>query len=187
MNKTLAIAIFCCILPIVVIGFLFSQSSQKETPSNQQTGETTADTVNVSAGKVFPVFSVTDVDGVSVSNELLKGKPTVLWFTTTWCTPCQVGAKKVAKFNKELGGKLNILVFFVDSRESEGALRDWRNKYADADWKLAFNNGLAEKIGIQFLDSKYLLDKDGIIRDFNTQIVNDQYLTLLKSIMEEDQ
>lgn len=187
MKKTLAIAIFCCVLPVIIIGFLLSRGDQQGTSLNKQTEKTTVDAVNVFVGKVFPAFSVIDVDGAPISNELLKGKPTILWFTTTWCTPCQVGAKKVAEFNKELGGGLNILVFFVDPRESENDLRDWRSKYADADWKLAFNNGLAEKIGIQFLDSKYLLDKDGVIRDFNTQIVNDQYLALLKSIAEKNQ
>lgn len=186
MKNPLFIAVLCCALPLAVIGLVYfygggfaDHSSMQQQPESGKIG--------TSAGNIFPDFSIVDIEGASLSNKSLKGSPTIVWFTTTWCTPCQIGAKKVAEFNKELGGKLNILVFFVDPRESENDLRNWRNKYADTDWKLAFNNGLAEKIGIQFLDSKYLLDKDGVIRDFNTQIVNDQYLALLRSIAEESQ
>jgi len=186
MKKTFAIAIICCVLPIVIIGFLVSRGNQKAPSiSDQQIKKT--DAGEVAIGKAFPAFSVIDVDGASITNETLKGKPTVLWFTTTWCTPCQIGAQKVAEFNKELGNSLNVLVFFVDPRESENDLRKWRDSYASPDWKLAFNNGLAEKIGIKFLDSKYLLDKDGVILDFNTQIVNDQYLNLLRSATKVNQ
>lgn len=182
--KKVAIAIICCALPLIIIGVLFSRGNQGGTSPNQQKEKTGAEAVSVSIGKAFPSFNVVDVDGASITNETLKGKPTILWFTTTWCTPCQIGAQKVTQLNKELGKPLNVLVFFVDPRESESDLKSWRTKYADADWKLAFNNGLAEKIGIQFLDSKYLLDKDGVIKNFDTQLVNQQYLDLIKSTVK---
>lgn len=184
MKKTLAIAI-CCLLPVIIIGLFLSRGNQKgASPAIQQTEKPTTDAVDDVVGKAFPIFSVIDIDGVSLSNESLKEKPTIIWFTTTWCTPCQIGAKKVAQLQKELGdNKLNVLVFFVDPRESTDDLRNWRNQFANPDWKLAFNNGLAEKIGIKFLDSKYLLDKEGVIKDFNTSIVDDQYLALIRSVV----
>jgi thiol-disulfide isomerase/thioredoxin len=181
MKKPILIAILCCALPLAVIGLIFfygggftDHSSMKQQPENRK--------VDVSVGNVFPDFSVIDIEGASLSNESLKGKPTIIWFTTTWCTPCQIGAKKVAQLQKELGdNKLNILVFFVDSKESAGDLRNWRNQFANPDWKLAFNNGLAEKIGIRYLDSKYFLGSDGVIQDFNTSMADDQYLALIRS------
>lgn len=185
MKKQIIVAILCCAVPLIIAGLFLASGGSFTDHSSMPQQSSDKKVFGTSIGNTFPTFSVIDVDGKPLNNETFKGKPTILWFTTTWCTPCQVGAKKVAELNKELGGALNMLVFFVDARESESDLRNWRNKYADVDWKLAFNNGLAEKIGIQYLDSKYLLDKDGIVRDFNTQIVNDQYLDLLRNIAKE--
>ena len=187
MKKFITIAGVCCALPIIVIVVLAWRGNQQGLPNTPQQEKTNNEVVGVVIGKEFPTFSVIDVDGKSIANQALKGKPTIIWFTTTWCTPCQIGAKKVAELNKELDNPLNVLVFFVDPRESENDLRKWRDSYAGPDWKLAFNNGLAEKIGIKFLDSKYLLDKDGVILDFNTQIVDDQYLNLLRSATKINQ
>jgi len=188
MNKFLTIAVICCALPIIVIALLAWRGNQQGSPNTpQQKEKANNEVVSATVGKEFPTFSVIDVDGKSITNQTLKDKPTIIWFTTTWCTPCQIGAKKVAELNKELGNSLNVLVFFVDPRESENDLRKWRDSYASPDWKLAFNNGLAEKIGIKFLDSKYFLDKDGMILDFNTQIVDDYYLNLLRSATKVNQ
>lgn len=184
MKKGIFLAIICCVLPLVIVGFLLSRGQQPELSQSNQPTQTKT-TEEATTGKLFPAFSVIDIDSKPLNNEAFNGKPTIIWFTTTWCTPCQVGAKKVAELNKELGGAFNVLVFFVDQRESDDDLRSWRNKYADTDWKLAFNNGLAEKIGIQFLDSKYLLDRGGVIVDFNTRIVDDRYLALLSLIVKE--
>ena len=77
-----------------------------------------------------------------------------------------------------------MLVFFVDPKEAVDDLRNWRSQFANPDWKLAFNNGLAEKIGIKFLDSKYLLDGEGVVKNFDTQIVDQQYLDSIKSVAQ---
>jgi len=180
MKKTTLIAILCCALPLIVFGLIFfygggftDHSSMKQQPESRK--------VDASVGNIFPDFSVIDIEGASLSLESLKGKPTIVWFTTTWCTPCQIGAKKVAQLQKELGAdKLNVLVVFVDPKELASDLRNWRDQFANPDWKLAFNNGLAEKIGIRYLDSKYLLDSNGVIKNFHTSIVDDQYLDLIR-------
>jgi cytochrome oxidase Cu insertion factor (SCO1/SenC/PrrC family) len=184
MKKPILIAVLCCALPLGVIFFYSSgstdRSSMKQQPESRK--------VDASIGNIFPDFSVIDIEGASLSHESLKGKPTIIWFTTSWCTPCQIGAKKVAQLQKELGtNKLHVLVFFVDPRESENDLRNWRSQFANPDWKLAFNNGLAEKIGIRYLDSKYLLGTDGVVKDFNTIIADDQYLALIRSAVNASQ
>lgn len=186
MKNPLFIAVLCCALPLAVIGLVYfygggfaDHSSMQQQPESGKIG--------TSAGNIFPDFSVVDIEGASLSNKSLKGNPTIVWFTTTWCTPCQIGAKKVAQLQRELGdNRLNVLVFFVDPKESADDLRNWRSQFANPDWKLAFNNGLAEKIGIRYLDSKYVLDKDGVIKDFNTRIVDEQYLALIQSSVAEN-
>ena len=187
MKKQTLITILCCALSLIVIGliFFYGGASTSRSPNVNQPGN---QRVDATVGNVFPDFSVSDIDGQNISNESLKGKPTIVWFTTTWCTPCQIGAKKVAQLQKDLGdNKLNVLVVFVDPKESVSDLRNWRSQFANPDWKLAFNNGLAEKIGIRYLDSKYLLGNDGVIKDFNTSIADDQYLALIRSAVNASQ
>jgi len=181
MKKTLLAAILCCALPIAVIGLVYFYGGGFTDHSSMQQ-QTESRKVSASVGNAFPDFSAIDIEGVSLSNQSLKGKPSIIWFTATWCTPCQIGAKKVAQLQRELGdNRLNVLVFFVDPKESADDLRNWRSQFANPDWKLAFNNGLAEKIDIRYLDSKYLLGNDGVIKDFNTSIADDQYLALIRS------
>jgi thiol-disulfide isomerase/thioredoxin len=183
MKKIITIAGICCALPLIILAIigLYGQRSL----SAKQSENTSAPAVleeTPSVGALFPDFNLTEVSGETITRDSLKGKPTIVWFTATWCTPCQIGAKKVAQLQKELGAdKLNVLVVFVDPKESASDLRNWRNQFANPDWKLALNNGLAEKIGIHYLDSKYLLGSDGVIQDFNTSIADDQYLALIRS------
>ncbi|MBI5005238.1 MAG: TlpA family protein disulfide reductase [Candidatus Lloydbacteria bacterium] len=183
MKKFITIAGICCALPIIVIALLTWRGNQQGSSNTpQQKEKVNNEIASATVNNAFPDFSLKDIDGQNISNDSLKGKPTIIWFTTTWCTPCQIGAKKVAQLQKELGdNKLNVLVFFVDPKESENDLRNWRSQFANPDWKLAFNNGLAEKIGIRYLDSKYILGSDGVIKDFNTSIADDQYLALIRS------
>jgi cytochrome oxidase Cu insertion factor (SCO1/SenC/PrrC family) len=188
-KKFITIAGICCALPLIIVAIigLYGQRS----PSAKQSANTPAPAITEgtpSVGALFPDFNLTEVNGGTITRDSLKGKPTIVWFTTTWCTPCQIGAKKVAQLQKELGtDKLNVLVFFVDPRESENDLRNWRSQFANPDWKLVLNNGLAEKIGIRYLDSKYLLGNDGVIEDFNTNIADDQYLALIRSAVNASQ
>ena len=184
MKKQTLIIVLCCVVPLVVIGFIFfyrggstNRSSSANQPGNQR--------VN-SANNAFPEFSVTDIDGQTISNGTLKGKPAIIWFTATWCTPCQIGAEAVAKLQDELGAQsFNVLVIFVDPKEQPSDLRRWREQFARPAWRLAMNNGLAASSKIQFLDSKYLLNRDGTIRDFDTQISSDQYLKLIRSTVSQ--
>jgi len=139
-------------------------------------------------GKTFPAFSLTDVDGAAVSLSTLSGKPTLVWFTTSWCVPCQIGAKKVAKLDAKLGGDaFNVLVIFVDPRENAGDLSKWKKSFAAADWQVAFDDQdkpLSTEIGLKYLDSKYLLDAKGVLLNQDFRIADDAYLTKIRRAVD---
>lgn len=144
----------------------------------------------LNVGTTFPDFSLTEADGEVITKDSLKGKPAIIWFTTSWCVPCQIGAREVAKLDNELGGSsFNVLVIFVDRRETDSHLRDWRKRFANKDWVVAFDNeltNLAAKVNLRFLDSKFLLDKNGVIKNIDFKIANEDYLNTIKKVVEEN-
>lgn len=173
-KKFFPVIVLCCVATAALVGAVVLSNNNRDIESLRQssTNGLLPKTTNVDADREFPSFSVVDVDGTTISKDTLKGKPAIIWFTTTWCTPCQIGAQAVSKLHDELGtDSFNVLVIFVDLQEQPSDLRRWREQFARPSWRLAFNNGLAESQRIQFLDSKYLLNGTGIIVDFDTQIV----------------
>ena len=188
-NKTLFIIIG--IIALIGIAVLWGTANTTSSGSAVQTPRTDKNEAKVpSAGSPFPEFSLVDIDGNKVTNDSLSGKPSILWFTTSWCVPCQIGAKEVAKLDDELGGDaFTVLVVFVDPRESADDLRRWKQSFGNNDWVVAFDNQsdpLAQKINLKFLDTKYLIDGSGIIRDVNLQIANERYLGVVRNVIQNN-
>lgn len=136
-------------------------------------------------GQIFPDFTVTDIDGQVVTRESLQGKPVLIWFTTAYCVPCQVGATQVAKLDDELGGKaFQVLVIFVDPQDPPSALRAWRDQFGRNDWLMAFDTNLARTVQLRALDTKYLLDDKGVLQNVDVKIADDGYLRVIRSVVE---
>lgn len=147
--------------------------------SNGLGGEATA----VEVGAPFPEFRLTEASGETLTNESLKAKPSIVWFTTSYCVPCQVGAAIVADLDDDLGGDaFDVLVVFVDPNESTSVLKSWRREFANDDWMVALDSDqkLTESVGLRFLDTKFLLDQGGAIESIDFEQADDGYLDLLR-------
>jgi len=137
-------------------------------------------------GQLFPEFTVTDVERRRITRETLNGKPAIIWFTTSYCVPCQVGARVVAKLDDELGGRaFTVLVLFVDPNESPAELRGWRGQFARDDWMVALDGTLANRVALRYLDTKYLLDRAGAIRNIDVNAADDRYLDLIRQAVRD--
>jgi thiol-disulfide isomerase/thioredoxin len=123
--------------------------------------------IGTAVGQLAPDFRLVDNDGRTVTRDSLRGKPAIVWFTTSYCVPCQEGAKSLQRVLAKIGAEDNVavVVVFVDPGEPPDALAWWKSRFGRPDWTAAFAAGsMIREYRVQYLDSKYLLDRDGVIR-----------------------
>ena len=172
-------ALAAVFLAVLVGGYALSRDSTPE-PS---AGAEAATQGPPAVGDRFAAFRLAEVDGRSLTLASLEGKPAIVWFTTSYCVPCQVGARAVARLDDELGGKrFNVLVVFVDPQESRSALTGWRERYANPDWLVALDSdaALANDVRLVSLDTKFLLDENGTVRNIDYAVAGDDYVRLIR-------
>lgn len=177
-------------LGLFVKNYVQFGSPEKTIPSSKDPSSSISQQAGLKVGDTFPDFNVTEVDGKTISNDSLKGKPTIIWFTTSWCVPCQIGALDVSKLDDELSGNtFDVLVVFVDLKETPGDLQLWRKRFAREDWMVAFDNELtklAARVNLRFLDSKFLLDKNGVIKNIDFKQADENYLNTIRQTVKEN-
>ena len=129
-------------------------------------------------GQPIPDFRLTTVDGSQVTPDELRGGDAILWFTTTYCVPCQIGAVKYRSLDDELGDRAPTMLFvFLDPQEPASALQEFRTKFGLPEWQMAMDTDqLAQRAGVQVLDTKIFVDETGVVRDIDTAPVDDAYL-----------
>ncbi len=154
----------------IVLGYIaLSSSTPHALTTAPKDGNVQATGLDV--GNLAPNFQLTDTGGTTFSRASLAGKPVFIFFTATWCVPCQLGAKELLKYYNETGrNAFNVVIVFVDpSSDTNAAIIKWNKDFGSNSWFTAFDaSGMANVYQVKYLDTKYVLDKDGMIawKDF---------------------
>jgi peroxiredoxin len=138
-------------------------------------------------GEPMTDFRLVTSDGGEVAAAKLRGNDSILWFTTTYCVPCQVGAVEYRALASELGDEAPTMLFvFLDPQEPNSALQTFRSQFGLPEWIMALDSDqLAQRAGVQVLDTKIFVDETGVVRDIDTAPVDDRYLADVRRLATE--
>ena len=164
-NKKYAViggAVAAAVIIATVVAMSLSQTSGRPSLTTASGNEAAQ---GLEVGNSAPNFSLVDPEKGSLTKQTFAGKPVLIFFTTTWCTPCQIGAQNLARLDDETGGGVfNVLIVFVDPRETDQQYLDWKAKYGRSDWYIAESEQMPQEYKVRYLDTKYVFDSNGIIK-----------------------
>lgn len=121
--------------------------------------------IGLNVGQLAPDFILQGPENGVITKSTFQGKPLFIFFTTTWCVPCQIGAQNLARYDDETGGNaFNVLIVFVDEGETDSQFLAWKENFGRNDWHVAKGIEMAQTYKVQYLDTKYVFDKNGIIK-----------------------
>ncbi|MGQ0550342.1 MAG: TlpA family protein disulfide reductase [Armatimonadota bacterium] len=167
------------ILAVAIFAAIFtSMASQRQpgAPSVAASG-----VIGTRVGDTAPDFRLIDINRVTVTrSSLVAERPGLMFFTATWCLPCIEGLMQLMKFQGDIGGTpFNVLVVFVDPKQTDNDLREYRDRFGfPKTWYYALDgDNMVKKYGLRYLDTKYVLNRSGTIHytdfypaDYNTWV-----------------
>lgn len=170
-NRTLGTAYLAggaVVAIVLVLGLVFYLQGGPPALAPVAPGSGVAGAVGTRVGNTAPEFQVADISGRKVTRITLAAeKPGLIFFTATWCLPCIEGLRQLVKFQQDVGGDpFNVLVMFVDPRETNDDLRAYRDRWRfPTRWFYALDrDDMIFRYGIRYLDTKFVLDQNGIVR-----------------------
>ncbi len=169
---------FILVALIVVIGIAYLLSSWSSN-GPQSTGSTTG----TKTGQIAPDFQTTLTNGSTVRLSNFRGHTVLLWFVTTWCSSCQLGAQQLASsYYSELNSK-GIIVLTIELYNNLGqpgpSLDQFASRYGNGLNSNGWLYGTAAQ-GVTYtfdpsayLDIYYLVGPSGAIQREGVGLPND--------------
>lgn len=162
MKKNTIIWIFA----ILLIGASIYTVKTNQAPGNLQaksgTPEITTDSTEKTDTKIaLPDFTLTDLEGNSVSLKDFRGKNVYLNFWASWCPPCKAEMPDIEKLYQETKGT-DLVILAVNIGEDKKTVAKFigENKY-NFKVLLDANSSVAQAYGISSIPVSIFIDKEG--------------------------
>jgi len=120
-------------------------------------------------------FTLTDLNGQSVSLSELKGKEVILDFWATWCVPCKASFPAMAAAQKKYSQDPNVKFLFIHTWEQSKDAAEQAKEYMiqqqynfevlmDLKDPVTKKNKVVESYGVTGIPAKFIVDPKGQIR-----------------------
>ncbi len=115
-------------------------------------------------GRLAPDFTLTDLEGNSVTLSDFRGKAVFINFWATWCPPCRAEMPEIEAVYQEYKSK-DVVVIGVDLLEAESEVRQFVQQ-GGYSWIFVIDTTgeVTNDYGITAIPTSFFLDKEGIIR-----------------------
>lgn len=127
MLKSYRVTAFLSVL-ILIAGACSSESgnSDNATSDSGTPGGEPAAEADGSELKKAPDFEVTTIEGntVSLQQSMEENKPTVVYFTASWCPICAKNWPVLSKLYPEYKDRLNLVAVGIDPTDTEEVMRE---------------------------------------------------------------
>jgi len=142
----------------------------------------------IEVGEIAPDFTAPSIDGpdVTLSNELVNNKVTLLDFWAAWCRPCRIENPNLVRLHKKYkDAGFDIIGVSLDrTREQwEQAVIDDNLPWTQVSNLNFWNDPVARRYSIRAIPQSYLLNKDGLVmgKNLRGQELEDRILSLLNA------
>jgi peroxiredoxin len=162
-SKSKYVAIGIAVAMLAGSAILFSLLNLQNTDVKTSAPSSLAE--GLALGNTAPDFTLNDPQKGIITKQTFSQKPLFIFFTATYCTPCQIGAQNLAKYDAERGDDaFNVLIVFVDDKETDEQFVEWKQKFGKDDWYVAKGIDMAKTYQVKQLDTKFVFDKNGIVQ-----------------------
>jgi thiol-disulfide isomerase/thioredoxin len=122
-------------------------------------------------GKPMPEVAVQDFDAKSVKLTQFKGKPTIITFWATWCSPCIKEMPHFSKLVEDYQGKLQVLAVAIGDTREDTLNYAKKNPTYKVTWLFDPEEDIeaspvTKAFGITGLPTNLFIDADGKIVEY---------------------
>ena len=127
------------------------------------------------AGQPAPAFTLEALDGSTVSLASLRGKPVVLDFWATWCSPCIFQIPVLNAFHERNGERVEVIGVAVDADGRE-AVAPFAEEHDIGYRVLLGDAALAQSYEARGFPTLYVIDEEGLIQSVHVGVVGGEDL-----------
>ncbi len=155
MKKIIILLLILTVSMVVFTGL----SIKNSTAVNQQTNQETEDKNNKA-----PDFTVTTIEGETITLSDLKGKVVIIDFWDTWCPPCRKGIPDFIELYKEYKDSGFVMIGLAFGRQGKEKVKEFIQEY-NINYPIAIpSHSVINSFGeIRSIPTAFLIDQNGNI------------------------
>jgi len=128
-------------------------------------GDSESESSVATVGEAAPNFELQNLDGQSISLSSLKGKPVLVNFWATWCSPCVSEMPYIQEIHEDWSDS-GLMVLAINMGDSASEVEQFLQEHdLSLPVLLDIKKVAAPKYGIRAIPTTFFIDKDGIVRN----------------------